>query len=55
MLRRCGLPSPRSFHLALEREWATGREEPERSEGDQREEDRREEDRRERELEPVEG
>ena len=50
LLRRCGLPSPRSFHLELEREWATGREEPERSEGDQREEDRRE-----RELEPVEG
>ena len=35
LLRRCGLPSPRSFHLALEREWATGREEPERSKGDQ--------------------
>jgi hypothetical protein len=55
MLRRCGLPSPRSFHLELEREWATGREEPERSEGDQREADPGEEDRRERELEPVEG
>jgi hypothetical protein len=24
LLRRCGLPSPRSFHLELEREWATG-------------------------------
>jgi hypothetical protein len=24
MLRQCGLPSPRSFHLELEREWATG-------------------------------
>jgi hypothetical protein len=55
LLRRCGLPSPRSFHLELEREWATGREEPERSEGDQREADPGEEDRRERELEPVEG
>jgi hypothetical protein len=32
LLRRCGLPSPRSFHLELEREWADGRAEPERSE-----------------------
>ena len=38
MLRRCGLPSPRSFHLELEREWADGRAESERSEEDRREE-----------------
>jgi hypothetical protein len=43
MLRRCGLPSPRSFHLELEREWAAGTErmeaermEAERLEGAQR-------------------
>ena len=45
MLRRCGLPSPRSFHLELEREWATDREEPGRREPDRREADPGEPDR----------
>lgn len=39
LLRRCGLPSPRSFHLELEREWATGPADPQRSEEDRREAD----------------
>ena len=30
LLRRCGLPSPRSFHLELEREWATDPADPKR-------------------------
>ena len=34
MLRRCGLPSPRSFHLELEREWATDRREADPGEAD---------------------
>jgi hypothetical protein len=34
MLRRCGLPSPRSFHLELEREWATDRREADPGEPD---------------------
>ena len=45
MLRRCGLPSPRSFHLELEREWATDREEPGRREAGRREADPGEPDR----------
>ena len=34
LLRRCGLPSPRSFHLELEREWATDRREADPGEAD---------------------
>jgi hypothetical protein len=34
LLRRCGLPSPRSFHLELEREWATDRREADPGEPD---------------------
>jgi hypothetical protein len=42
MLRRCGLPSPRSFHLELEREWAAGTErmEAERMEAERMEAER---------------
>ena len=44
MLRRCGLPSPRSFHLELEREWAAGTErmEAERMEAERMEAERME-------------
>ncbi len=34
LLRRCGLPSPRSFHLELEREWADDPAEEDRREGE---------------------